>query len=225
VISRASRSTATLALAGGTLALVGNLIAPRFNADDVVVYHQIAASSRFSVAGVIVLGAVLLVTAAFVALTRTFSATPTSELASLGRAAALVGGMIAVLQTGFELYAYKQQAAAFASANSHNVVSAFWATNALDHASSAMFATWTLVLLGIAPILISVMQLRGDRRRMLGVTGLVGGAVCVVVGVGSLLRDDQSAYDVPFLIGSLLVTLWLIANGAALWRSREADAD
>jgi hypothetical protein len=225
VSSSASRTTAALAIVGGSLALVGNLIAPRFNSDDVIVYRQVAASSRFSAAGVIVLGAVILVTAAFAALTRRFQATTMPELANLGRAAALVGGTIAVMQTGFELYAYKQQAAAFAGANSHNVVPAFWAANALDHTSSAMFATWTLVLLGITPILIGVTQVRDARRRALGVAALAGGAVCVVVGFGSLLRDDQSVYDVPFLIGSLIVTLWLIASGVALWRSAEVGAD
>jgi hypothetical protein len=41
--------------------------------------------------------------------------------------------------------------------------------------------------------------------------------VCVVVGVGMLLASDQSTFDVPFLIGSLVVTLWVIATGVVAW--------
>jgi hypothetical protein len=166
---------------------------------------------------VIVLLAVLLVTAAMVGLARTAR---TSEFAYYGRLAAVVGGSLAILQTGAELYGYKQQAQAFASANDHNVVSAFWATNALDHLSSAMFAVWTLVLLGIAPVLIGAAFMRGRGvGSRLSIIGVIGGLVCVVVGIGSLLHSDQSTFDIPFAIGSVLVTVWLIGIGITLWRA------
>ena len=213
------RVTAALAVVGGVVALVGNLLAPRFNDDDVVVYRKIADSGRFTVSGVVILLAVLLVTAAFVGISRAWLGTRAGELASYGRLAAVVGGTLAILQAGVALYGYKQQAQAFADANTTNVVSAFWATNAVDHVNSALFATWTIVFLGLAPALLGAAQLR---ERMpagrLGVAGIVGGAVCVIVGVGSLLTSDQSTYDVPFLIGSLLVTFWLIGTGVVMWR-------
>jgi hypothetical protein len=202
---------------GAVVAAVGNALAPRINGDDVVVYHKIAASTRFAAAGVIVLAAVVIVTAAFVGLTRIRSIGGDTELASYGRLAAVAGGAIAVLQTGVELYAYRQQAKAFDGANAHNVVSAFWATNALDHTSSALFATWTLVLLGAAPVLIGVAQLRSRTTGRLGVAAIVGGAVCCVVGVASLLTADQSTYDVPFGVGSAIVTIWLFVTGLVIW--------
>jgi len=215
-----TRVTAVLAISGGGVALVGNLLAPRINGDNVEVYRKIADSTRFAAAGVIVLAAVLLVTAAFVGITHTTGLRATGGLAYYGRLAAVVGGSLAVLQTGVELYGYRYLAKAFAGADDHNVVSAFWATNALDHLSSAMFALWTLVLLGIAPVLIGAGQLRARvRPGWVGIVAVVGGAVCAVVGIASLLHEDQSTFDVPFLIGSLLVTAWIIATGVFLWRA------
>jgi hypothetical protein len=214
--------TAVLAMVGAVVAAVGNAIAPRINGDDVVVYHKIAGSTRFAAAGVIVLAATLIVTAAFVGLTRRSSASGT-EIALYARLAAVVGGAIAILQTGLELYGYRQQAKAFDGANAHNIVSAFWATNALDHISSALFATWTLVLLGVAPVLIGVMQRRTDSVARLGFAAIVGGLVCCVVGIASLLTADQSTYDVAFGIGSAIVTVWLFVTGLVMWRRTDAE--
>jgi hypothetical protein len=221
----ATRVAGATAIVGGVVALVGNALGPRFNDDDVVVYRKIAHSTRFTVSGVIVLVAVLLVTAAMVGFARSAGS---SEFAYYGRLAAVVGGSLAILQTGAELYGYKQQAEAFASANDHNVVSAFWATNAMDHLSSSMFAVWTLVLLGIAPALIAAAFVRsrglGPVASMrLGAVGLIGGLVCIVVGVGSLLHGDQSVFDIPFAIGSVLVTIWVIGTGVVLWRTGAND--
>src|SRR5207248_6841305 len=110
----------------------------------------------------------------------------------------------------------------------HNVVSAFGATNAMDHLSSAMFAIWTLVLLGIAPVLIAAAFMRSRglgslASTRLGAVGAIGGLVCMVVGVGSLLHGDQSAFDIPFAIGSVLVTIWVIGTGVVLWRTGAND--
>lgn len=213
------RATAVLALTGGVVALVGNLLAPRFNGDDVQVYRKVADSTRFTVSDVIVLAAVLLVTAAFVGISRPGPRALSVELRSLGRLATVAGGTIAVLETGVALYAYRQQAIAFADANSNNAVAAFWATNAIDHVMTAMFSVWTLLLLGLAPLLLGAAQLRDRSVSVLIATlGVVGGLVCAVVGVAELLTDTPSDFDIPFLVGSLLVTLWLLATGVVLWR-------
>jgi hypothetical protein len=213
------RAVAGLAVAGGVVALVGNLLAPRFSGNDGDNYRTIADSTRFLVAGFIIQAAVIIVTAALVGFTRTFRGTKHEELAYYGRLAVVIGGAIAILQTGTELYGYRQMAKSFAGADDRNIVSAFWATNALDHLNGAMFATWTIVLLGIAPMIIGAIQLR-ERvvASWLGMTACVGGLVCAVVGIGLLVDSSQSDLDVPFLIGSLLVTLWVIATGVVMWR-------
>jgi uncharacterized membrane protein YidH (DUF202 family) len=215
------RTTAALAVGGALVALVGNAIAPRINGDDVDVYRKIAHSDRFAIAGLIILVAVVLVSAAFVGLSRRSPSTRTAELAQYARVAAVIGGALAVLQTAVELYAYRQEARAFDAAHPPNVVSAFWATNALDRINSAMFASWTIVLLGAAPVLLGALQLRSRSLGRLGYAAIVGGAVCAVVGVASLLTDDQSTYDIPFAIGSVIVTVWLLGTGISIWRHPE----
>lgn len=216
------RGTAALALSGGVVALVGNLLAPRFNADNVEVYRKVAHSTRFTVADVIVLAALLLVTAAFVGISHLGPRTPSAQLRSLGRLATVTGGAIAVLETGVALYAYRQQAISFADANGPQQVYAFWATNAVDHVMTAMFSVWTLLLLGLAPLLLGAAQLRERSvNAVIAALGVVGGLVCAVVGVAELLTDTPSDFDIPFLVGSLLVTAWLLATGVLLWRAPE----
>ena len=216
-----TRVTAALAITGAGLALIGNALAPRINGDDVDVYRKIASSDRYAVAAVVVLIALIVVVAAFVGLSRHLGVGDLSDLGEYARLAAIVGGAIAVVQAGLELYGYRQQAKAFDGANAHNVVSAFWATNALDHANSALFATWTIVLLGLAPLLLGAAQWRFASAARLGTAAMIGGAVCFIVGIGELLTADQSSYDIPFAIGSVVVTLWLLVTGVTLWRRTE----
>jgi hypothetical protein len=74
-------------------------------------------------------------------------------------------------------------------------------------------------------MLLGAAQLRNGVFGRLGFAGLVGGATCFVVGVGELLASDQSTYDVPFAIGSVIVTIWLIAVGVLMWRRSDAPLD
>lgn len=216
------RATAGLAIGAAVLALIGNGLSPRMSGDDVPVYHQVANSTRFTVAAAIVLVALMLVTAAFVALGRPGTAGLIEPIRHGAVAAALVGGTIALAQAALQLSAYRQQAKAFDGANSHNVVSAFWATNAIDHVSAALFALWTLVLLGVAPMLLGVAQMRERVAARLGIAAIGGGAICLMVGIADLLVADQSSFDVPFAVGSAVVTLWLLATGVLMLRRPQA---
>lgn len=211
--------TAILAISGALVAGAGNAVAPRINGDTVDVYRRIAHSTRYEAGEILVLAALILVTAAFVGLTRSLGGRE-SELALYGRLAAVIGGTIGIVQAGVELYGYRQSARSFADANSNNVVSAFWATNALDHVNAALFATWTVVLLGLAPILIGATQWRrAAPAPRLALAAILGGLICVVVGIGSLLKQDQSTFDIPFAVGSVIVTLWLLVTGVQMWRT------
>lgn len=216
-----ARVGAATMVSGALLALAGNLLHPRYGDDpDVVTYRKIAGSDRFRIADVVIVVAIVLVTAGLVSIARSWHEGTAGALGHYGRLAALAGGTLALAQTGLETYGLKQQAAIFSSARPNDVVGAFWATNAIDHVNVALFATWTIVFLGIAPLLLGGAQSvaeRGDRR--LGVLGIAGGAVCLVVGVVSLVKQDQGPMEIPFLVGSLLVTAWLLLAGIALWRS------
>ena len=147
-------------------------------------------------------------------------------LSEYGRLATLVGGTIAIAQFGVETYGLKQQAAVFAGAQATDVQGALWATNAVDRLNTAMFNTWTIVFLGLAPLLLGLAVLRMRRfPNWLGVLGAVGGAVCLVIGCVNLAREDQTSTQTPFLIGSLLVTAWLFCAGALMLRLPDETVD
>lgn len=207
-----------LLIAAGVLALAGNLLHPRFDGDDVTVYRQIAHSTRYPAADVVLLMAFLFLTAGLATLITglvTRSGRPRPILAELARLAIIVGGTLAIAQTTVELTGLRQQARTFAQAPVTNNADAFWATNSLDSLNNALSATWTLILIGVAPVLIvlSCRRLAAKYPLPLAVVGVVGGIVCGGVAVYNLLSSENSNADIPFLIGSLLVTAWVLVTG------------
>lgn len=158
-----SKLIAAATSCGALTGLVGNLLTPRYRGDDVDIYRRIAVSDRFTVSAVVVLVALLLVSVAFLGLLRDLGELH-AGLSSYGRVAVAGGATLALLYAGLRLYGVKQQARAFAGANRFNEDAAFWATNAVDHVSQTVFALWTTLLLGIAPILIGTGQRRGAIR-------------------------------------------------------------
>lgn len=208
------------AIAGGVLALAGNALAPRFNQDqDVDVYEAVARSGRLVPANLILITAVVLVAAGLWTVATTMRAGRGAELARLGAGAAVVGGSIAVVELSVETYAYRQLARSFLSADAADRRGAFWATASLDHLNAALFSTWTLVFLGLAPLLIAGAMARSRAfAAWIVITGLVGGALCSAVAVVDLVREDQTSLAPLFVVGSVLVTAWVIAAGTSLLR-------
>ena len=213
----------TAAVAGGGLALVGNLLHPRYGDDeDFEIYRKIATSDRYLVADFVLLVALVLVVAGVVSIARHLGPDPLSEH---GRLFAVIGGTIAIAQLGLETFALKHQAEVFAGASPEDQNGSFWAANALDHLNNALFSTWTAVFLGLTPVLLGIAALRARVFAVwINVIAVLGGALCVVVGSVNLGRDDQTTLDVPFLIGSLLVTAWVVAAGLTMLRGDPTEA-
>ncbi len=214
------RFGAGAAVAGAVLGLVGNVLHPRYgDLSDVELYRRIATNNAWVPADLLILAALVLSVAGIVAVARSLRGGGANEsLADWARLGAVAGGAIAIAQTGVDAFALRQAARAFAGAADPDVVGAFWATNAIDKLSTALFATWTLVLLGIVPLLLAVAAVR-TRRYPWAVSGMagVGGLGCAVVAVVNLVRVDQSATEIPFLVASVLVTAWLLLSGLLLW--------
>ena len=220
-----SRSTGSaLAVSGAVVALVGNLLAPRFEQDqNTEVYRAVAASDRLAPAGLVLLLAFLLTTAGIYAIAASMRGTAGSDAAWMGRAAVAAGGVIAITQVCVEVYAFRQLAKLFVSADDANRQGVFWATSAVDRVNSGLFSAWTILFLGLAPLLIGVAMVQSRAfPSWLALVGAAGGAICLFVGVANLLRDDQATFNLVFLIGSLLVTAWLFAAGVLLRREPAA---
>src|SRR3954469_8882015 len=157
-----SRSTGSaLAISGGVVALVGNLMAPRFDQDEnVEVFRAIAKSDLLAPSGLVLLVAFLLTTAGIYAVASTMRGTAGDDAAWMGRAAVAAGGTIAVTQVCVETFALRQLAKLFASSDGQNQQGAFWATSAVDKVNSGLFNTWTILFLGLAPLLIGAAMLQ-----------------------------------------------------------------
>jgi hypothetical protein len=219
-----SRSTGSaFAVAGGVVAVVGNLLAPRFDQNDnVEVYRAVAASDRLAPANLVLIVAFILTTIGILAIASSLRGGPGNDAAWLGGAAVAAGGAIALAQNSLEMFGYRQMARVFAGADGQNQQGAFWATSALDKANSSLFSTWTLLLLGLGPLLISVAMMQARRfPTWLAAIGVIGGLICAFVGLANLLTEDQAKLNLVFLVGSLLVTVWLIAAGLQLRRIEE----
>jgi hypothetical protein len=221
-----SRSTGSaLAIGGAVVALVGNLMAPRFEQDDnVEVYRAVAKNGLLAPSGLVLILAFLLTTAGILAIASTMRGTAGHDAAWLGRAAVAAGGVIALAQLGIETFGLRQMAKVFAGADGQNQQGAFWATSALDKVNGGLLSTWTLLFLGIGPILLGVamLQSRAFAAWLAGV-GILGGLCCAVVGVHNLISEDQTALDILFLVGSLLVTVWLLVAGVLMRRTAVAE--
>ena len=211
-----ARTVGTLLVAAGAFALVGNLLHPRFSGADVDVYRHIAGSTRYAVADLVLLPAFVLLTIGLAALARR---DPTSP-ADAARMITLIGGSIGVAQTVVELQALRQQSKLFVAAPATDRVGAFWSTNSLDRLNGALTGGWVILLLGVAPVLLAARQFAvGTVRREIAALGMAGGVICVVVGVIEVLSQDQGRVNVAFLVGSLLLTAWVLATGATMMRT------
>jgi hypothetical protein len=219
----ARRIGGAAAASGGVLALVGNLVHPSYDGENVDIYPKIAASDRYLVADFVLLVALVMLVAAIVSIARHIGSNP---LADQGRLFAVIGGTIAIAQLGLETFALRHQTEIFAGAPPDDRSGSFWAANAIDHLNMALFDTWTAVFLGLAPILLAVAAFRGRRFSVwTNLSALSGGAICLVVGSVNLGLDNQSTLDIPFLIGSLLITAWVIAAGYEMLRSTQRASE
>lgn len=211
-------------IVGGVIAAAGNLLHPRYpDTVDVEVYRKLAHSGVWRVADGLILVAIVLVIAGASAVAASIEASRWGVLARFGRTAVLVGGSIALAQTSLDMFAFKEEAQSFVGAAGPDRNPAFWATNAIDKVGLGLFNLWTIVFLGVAPLLIGLAMLRSDRfPSWVGALAVFGGAACTVVGAIGLFVSDQSTLTIPFLLGSLLVTAWYLAAGAVAWRSTAA---
>jgi len=90
-----TRYVGLMLAAGGVLAAVANVLRPRYNGEDVDVYHQIAGSTTYLVSTLILIAALLLATVGLVGLADHIG--PGHPVPHAGRLTALIGGTIACL--------------------------------------------------------------------------------------------------------------------------------
>jgi len=221
----ALRMGAGAAAAGGVLAMVGNLLHPRWtDIDDDELYENIADSGIWVVDHLVLVVALVLTVGGVTALARSMEVGTGHALARYGLLATVVGGAVAIADVSLDATAMRQAAENFAEASPQDRVGASWAANAVDQVGTAMFHMWTVVLLGVSPILLGMAAVRTGRYpAWMAWAAIVGGVAAVLTGMAGLAGAEGDDLTLPFLAGSLLVTVWVIGAGVHLWRTVERE--
>jgi hypothetical protein len=211
---------------GGVLALIGNLAHPRWtDIEDVELYEKIADSGIWVADHLILVVALVLITLGGTALARSLEGGEGHALARYGLVATVVGGAIFLADISLDAFAFRQAAENFAGAAQQDRVGAFWAANAIDHVSTAMFHMATVVSIGVSPLLLGMAAIRNGRYpAALAWTAVVGGAAGILTGMAGLGGAEGDDLMIPFLVASLLVTIWIIGAGTVLWRTPERES-
>ena len=219
------RMGGAMAVLGGVLALVGNVLHPRWSdVDDVELYTNIADSGIWKADHLILVVALIFTTAGIVAVARALEGGDGDALARYGLLATVIGGSVAIANISVDGYAMRAAAENFVDAIPQDRSGAFWAVNAVDNVSSAMFSVWTLVLLGVSPLLLGLAAIRSGRiAAWIGWAAVLGGVVSGGVGLAGLADVDPDSLIIPFLVGSMLVTVWVLGAGWTVWQQASAD--
>ncbi len=207
------------AVLGGALALIGNGLHPRFgDLDSAVEYQRIARSGSWTTVHFVILVAVILVTVGFVAIARDAGNAPDAAWARAGGVFATVGGAVGVVYTLVDGFAFRQLARGFSSSG-QEFVSAYWGAQAVDWIQNYLFAGFAFLFLGVTPLLLGLSQ-----RARVKWLGVAGGAVTAAAGLMEFFDANQTADDILFAIGSVVVTIWALVAGVGLWRSNAPEA-
>ncbi|HKI99120.1 MAG TPA: DUF4386 family protein [bacterium] len=159
--------------------------------------------------------AVLLLTGALVALTRSLEGRAGAPWARLGQAAALIGAAVFCVLAGSNGLAMKLAAQDAV----HGGTDPAWAVfRTLDAVNFSLLSVAILVYFGVGFGLVGVAVARDTvYPRWLGWVAIVGALICFVAGVESLYRGPNWVLmGLVFPIGSGLLMLWMLAIGLAM---------
>jgi hypothetical protein len=140
-------------------------------------------------------------------------------VAAFARPLVMIGGTVALLDVTIYLSAYHLVADQYVNAAPGDVQAALYGAAAVGAVGGALHALWTLLLLGVVPILLGLAMYR-TRLYPLWVAALaaLAGLIELVVGVVGLLPIYGTDLIVVDLVGRLLVVAAVVAAGALLWR-------
>lgn len=207
---------AAAAMAGGAIGLVGNLLHPRLEGDDVDDVQAIADSSLWVVDHAALLVAALLVTVGTVAVAGSLD-DGTRPSARLGVLAAYVGGAVAVANLGMETLTAKEVAVRYADAGP-DAEGALFAALAMRDLEAALFASWLIVLLGVAPLAVGLaMRNPTPYPSWLAWLGIAAGLVNIGIGFATLGGVGGNVLRIVLMLAALAGTVWLILSGWRLW--------
>lgn len=205
------------AIAGGIGGLVANVLHPTPPAETEALLRVVAAMPHWTAIHVMIVIAAVFMVGGVGLLMRTLEGSLARALGRLANYAAVLGG--AVLLTGImtDGYGHPFLTREWLAAEGPDKASIFWAAHAIHIVDVALFATWVTVLLGMAFLLGgAAVAVSTNYSRALGITAVVGGAMCLLHGVSTAL---QFTLPVPvWPLGAAVDSFWLVTVGVVMLR-------
>lgn len=218
------RLSGAAGVAAGVLLLVFNALHPRQSPaelnDTAALLDDVVGFGSWTLVHVGILVGVVLLLPLFWAVSRLAHGSETEGWARLAWGSAVTGITVTLVWAAVDGVGLAGAAEAWATGGGGRDGAAFASADALFRVGDSLFALWQFVLIGFTPLLYGV-AVRGVSglsswlspiAMLAGVLGLLAGLIQMFAGFTML------GFLVLFSAASLLITVWVIAIGLALWR-------
>jgi hypothetical protein len=214
------RTTAALAIAGAILTLVFNALHPHPSDPTPEAFLRLVAAHPYWVTLHLGLSlGVLLIVGGLAGLTDALRETAGAHLARFGFLTVLLGASLFLVNFAIDGIAMQGIARAWTEAAPAEQATALRVADALDRANFGLYTFETLLLPGLPFVLYGLAVVRsGSYPRLLGWVGVLGGSVSSAAGLLQAYTGRSPLASVLFVSGSMLVTLWMLMLGVAMWR-------
>ena len=215
-----SRIGGVLAIAGGIIFMVANMLHPR--SPDLDVYQEqietVADSDIWIVDHLAFLVGALLITLGLYALARSLYTSPGSHWARLGVISLVISGALVTVLMGLDGIASKFVHDSFAAAPGSE--SALRVSLMMEEIDVALFSLYIVVFFGLTILLYGLaVGFSGAYPGWLGWVAVVLGAVSFVIGTIQAIDGLSVLITSVLFVGvASLVNIWVIIMGWYLWR-------
>lgn len=213
--------SASLLLTGGLLALVGNALHPHTpDSDPAATIAALASDAMWTWIHLAIIGGILLIIGGLVLFARVLVGSPAAPLARLGVIALLIGGAVVTVSMSVDGFGMKALAVAALAAPATETAAALRAAIAVDTMDFGIWSMGMLILFG-AGFGCFALALASSRLLPLWFAALAA-AGALLSGMAALVQiaaggETQDA-EMMFLVGSMLLTAWVLVLGLRLWR-------
>jgi hypothetical protein len=213
--------TAALLLTGGLLALVGNALHPHApGSDPAASIAALATDATWPWIHLAIVGGILLIIGGLVLFARWLVGSLGEPLARLAVAALLIGGAVVTVSTSVDGFGMKALAIATQAAPATETAAALRAAIAVDTMDFGIWSMGMLILFG-AGFGCFAFALAASRLLPLWYAALAA-AGALLSGMAAVLQIAEGAEtqeaETLFLVGSILLTAWVLVLGLRLWR-------
>lgn len=219
--------SASLLLTGGLLALIGNGLHPHVpDTDPAATIAALASDAMWIWIHLAIIGGILLIIGGLVLFARVLVGSPAEPLARLAVIALLIGGAVVTVSMSVDGFGMKALAVAAQAAPATETAAALRAAIAVDTMDFGIWSMGMLILFG-AGFGCFALALASSRLLPLWLAALAaagallsGMAALVQIAAGGETQDAETM----FLVGSMLLTAWVILLGLRLWRGLPVPA-